>query len=65
MKVKQLLKHFFHGMSDIDSVQIIREHKLLVELSDEEMSVPYYGGYDNESICVFTIEDGILKLYLN
>lgn len=64
MKVKQLLKYFWHGASTIESVEIRRMHTLLVELLDDRLSNGDYGGFDNDSISIFLVEGDKLKIWL-
>lgn len=64
MKVKQLLKHFWHGASTIESVEIRRMQILLVELGDDRLSDGNYGGFDNESVNIFLVEDDKLKIWV-
>ncbi len=64
MKVKQLLKHFWHGASDIETVEIRRMSDLLVELGDDRLSDGDYGGFDNESVSIFLVEGNKLKVWV-
>ena len=64
MKLKQLLKHFWHGASTIESVVIYRMHTILAELDDYRLANADYGGFDNDSVSIFLIEGDKLKVWL-
>ena len=64
MKVKQLLKHFWHGNSTIETVQILRMRDHLDTLNYRDLCAGDYGQYANESISIFQINDKVMKIWI-
>ena len=64
MKVKQLMKHFWYGASNTESIILYGGRKPLSTITDECFREGKFGDYENATVEFFLIDGDTLRIYL-
>lgn len=64
MKLKQFIKHFWHGASTINFIELYKCSRLVSTLYLADIQKCDAKGFEDVSINSFLIKDNMIKIYL-